>query len=74
VSTDLLEEHAYRLLACWFLAELISFTLKMEAICSFETSVDIQRTIWRYIPEDDTLDSNRPSNFIKGRLLISEGG
>jgi hypothetical protein len=32
-----------------------SSTLKMEAICSSETSVDFQRTTWRYIPEDRTL-------------------
>jgi hypothetical protein len=43
------------LLARWFLAELISSTLKMEAICSSETSVDTQRTTLRYIPEDGTL-------------------
>jgi hypothetical protein len=29
-------------------------TLKMEAICSSETSVDFQRTKRRYIPEDST--------------------
>jgi hypothetical protein len=29
-------------------------TLKMEAICSSETSVDTQRTTRRYIPEDGT--------------------
>jgi hypothetical protein len=39
---------------------LVSFlayspTLKMEAICSFETSVDFQRTTRRYIPEDNAL-------------------
>jgi hypothetical protein len=28
-----------------------SSTLKMEAICSSETSVDFQRTTWRYIAE-----------------------
>jgi hypothetical protein len=27
----------------------------METICSSETSVDIQRTAWRYIPEDNIL-------------------
>jgi hypothetical protein len=27
-------------------------TLKMEAICSSETSVEFQRTTRRYIPED----------------------
>jgi hypothetical protein len=30
-------------------------TLKMEEICSSETSVDFQQTIRRYIPEEDTL-------------------
>jgi hypothetical protein len=32
-----------------------SSTLKMEATCSSETSVDFQRTTRRYIPEDRTL-------------------
>jgi hypothetical protein len=32
-------------------------TLKMEAIYSCETTVDFQRTTWRYIPEDVTLGS-----------------
>jgi hypothetical protein len=32
-----------------------SSTVKMEAICSSETSVDFQRTTRRYIPEDRTL-------------------
>jgi hypothetical protein len=44
------------LLACWS-AEPISSTLKMEAICSSETSVETQRTTRRHIPEDDTLNS-----------------
>jgi hypothetical protein len=35
---------AYHLLSSWFLAQLIFSTLKMEAICSSETSVDTQRT------------------------------
>jgi hypothetical protein len=30
-------------------------TLKLETICSSETSVDLQRTKWRYIPRDSTL-------------------
>jgi hypothetical protein len=38
------------------LAELISSTPKMEAICSSETSVETQRTARRHIPEDDTLE------------------
>jgi hypothetical protein len=31
----------------------------MEAICIFETSVNFQRTTWRYIPEDITLHNHR---------------
>jgi hypothetical protein len=42
-------------LARWFLAELNSSTLKMEAISSSETSVDTKRTARRYIPEDFSL-------------------
>jgi hypothetical protein len=38
-----------------YLAELIFSTLKMEAICSSEMSVDTQRTTLSYIPEDGTL-------------------
>jgi hypothetical protein len=37
------------------LAEIISSTLKMEAICSSETSVATQEATRRHIPEDDTL-------------------
>jgi hypothetical protein len=36
-------------LSRWFLAQLIFSTLKMEAICSSETSVDTQRTARRYM-------------------------
>jgi hypothetical protein len=41
------------------LAEIISSTLKMEAICSSETSVATQQTTWRHIPEDDTLQNRK---------------
>jgi hypothetical protein len=51
------------LLACWFLAELTSPTLKMEAICSSETSVDTQRTTRRHIPEDGTIQSINKSIY-----------
>jgi hypothetical protein len=37
------------------LAEIISSTLKMEAIYSSETSVATQQTTRSHIPEDDTL-------------------
>jgi hypothetical protein len=41
------------LLARWFAG--LSSTLKMEALCSSETSVATQLTTRRHIPEDDTL-------------------
>jgi hypothetical protein len=57
------------LLACWFLAELISSTLKMEAICSSETSVDTQRTTRPYIPEVDTLHNHHCENLKSFRII-----
>jgi hypothetical protein len=48
---------ACHLLSRWFLAELIFSTLKMEAICFSETSVDFKRTTRRYIQEDRTLQT-----------------
>jgi hypothetical protein len=54
----------YDLLSRWFLAKLIFSTLKMEAICSSETSVDTQRTTQRYIPEEGTLHNHRCENLI----------
>jgi hypothetical protein len=42
---------AFTLLSC----SVYSSTLKMEAICSSETSVDFQRNTQRYIPEDNAL-------------------
>jgi hypothetical protein len=38
-----------------------SSTLKMEVICSSETSVDCKQATWRYVPEDSTLHS--PGNL-----------
>jgi hypothetical protein len=35
----------------------------MEAICSSETSVDIQRITLCYIPEDSTLHNHRSENL-----------
>jgi hypothetical protein len=51
-----------------FLAELIFSTLKMEAICSSEMSVDIQRTTRRHIPEDDTLHNHLCEN-LKSQII-----
>jgi hypothetical protein len=47
----------------WLLAKLIFSTLKMEAICSSETSVATQQTTRRHIPEDDTLHNHRCENL-----------
>jgi hypothetical protein len=57
-STHISGEHAqlrlppaFRFVSCL----AYSKTLKKEAAYSYETSVDVQRTIWRYIPEYRTL-------------------
>jgi hypothetical protein len=50
---------AFTLVSC----SAYSSTLKMEAICSSETSVDFQRTTQRYIPEDGTLHNHRCENL-----------
>jgi hypothetical protein len=52
----------HNLLSCLFLAQLF-FILKMEAICSSETSVDTQRATRLYIPEDGTVHNHRYENF-----------
>jgi hypothetical protein len=44
-------------------AELIFSTLKIEAICSSETSVKSQRTTRRHIPEVDTIHNHRSENL-----------
>jgi hypothetical protein len=51
------------LLTCWFLLKMLSSTLKMETICSSETSVASQQTTRRHIPEDDTLHNHRCENL-----------
>jgi hypothetical protein len=38
-------------------------TLKMEAMCSSETSVNFQQATWRFIPEDRTLHNHRSENL-----------
>jgi hypothetical protein len=49
---------------CFMLISCLAYpsTLKMEVTCSTETSVDFQRTTWRYIPEDRTLHNHRCEN------------
>jgi hypothetical protein len=48
--------------------------MKLEAICSFETSVATQQTTRRHIQEDDTLHNHRCGNlksYIIKRLVNS---
>jgi hypothetical protein len=47
-----------------------SFTLKMEAICWSETSVDTLRITGRYIPEDRTLYNYRCENLKSYTLFL----
>jgi hypothetical protein len=45
------------------LAEIVSSTLKIEAICSSKTSDATQQTTRRHIQEDDTLHTHRCENL-----------
>jgi hypothetical protein len=47
-------------------------TLKMEAICLSEASVDFQRTEWRYIPEESILHNHRCENLKSYRFFFPE--
>jgi hypothetical protein len=49
-------------LATSFMLFFSWLTLKMEATCSSETSVNFHRATWRYIPEDRTLHNHRCEN------------
>jgi hypothetical protein len=51
--------------ACFMLVSRLAYssTLKMEAICSSETSVDVHRNARRYIPEDRALHNHRCNNL-----------
>jgi hypothetical protein len=55
------------------IAVIISSTLKMEAICSSETSVASQQTTRRHIPEDDTLHNHRCENLKSYKYLLLLG-
>jgi hypothetical protein len=60
---------AFTLVSC----SAYSSTLKKEAICSSETSVDFQRTTRLYIPEDSTLHTHRSEDlksYIESRPYI----
>jgi hypothetical protein len=63
---------ASKLLATCFLvfAELISSTLKMEAVCSSETLVETQRTTSRHIPDDNTLHNHCCENLKSYTVLL----
>jgi hypothetical protein len=54
-----------------FLSEPIYSTLKMEAICSSETSVETERTTRRHILEDDTLHKHRCENLKSYTIKIN---
>jgi hypothetical protein len=60
---------ASHLPARWF-AELISSTLKMEAICSSETLVETLWTTRRHIPEDATLHHHHCENLKSYIVLL----
>jgi hypothetical protein len=51
--------------------EPISSTLKMEAICSSETSVETQRTTRRHIPEDNNLQYQGTSTDVVNGVRVS---
>jgi hypothetical protein len=54
----------------WPMILLATFlTLKMEAICSSETSVETRRTTRRHIPKDDTYYHHRCEN-LKSYMMI----
>jgi hypothetical protein len=72
MTNSLLSMSVEQQVASWFLAQLIFSTLKMEAICSSETSVDTQRTTWRYIPEDGILHNHCCENLKSFTKMVSE--
>jgi hypothetical protein len=53
------------IVTCFTLVLCLAYSLnqKMEATCSSETSLDFQRTTWRYIPEERTLRNHRCENL-----------
>jgi hypothetical protein len=63
------EQAGGHLLSRWF-AEPIFSTLKMEAICSSETSVETQRTTWLHSPEDGNLHNHSCENLESYTLEI----
>jgi hypothetical protein len=53
VGFDVLTPMVMNTTTCWMLVLCVAFSsaLKMEAVCSLETSVNFYRTTRRYIPE-----------------------
>jgi hypothetical protein len=66
-GTELWLQPAFTLVSC----PAYSSTLKVEAICSSETSVEYQRVTWRYIPRDSTLSLSHLRPFFTDRLKAS---
>jgi hypothetical protein len=63
-------EHIPLLVTCFMLVYCVAYssTLKMEATCSSETSVDYQRTAFCCFPEDITLP-NHHSEDLKSYII-----
>jgi hypothetical protein len=59
------------LASCYALVSCLAYssTLKMEATCSSETSVEFQRTIRRYTPEDRTIQEITSITYTKTALF-----
>jgi hypothetical protein len=53
------------LATCLILVSCLAYssTLKMEATCSSEKSIWLQRTTWHYIPQDRSLHNHRCENL-----------
>jgi hypothetical protein len=58
-APEALPDICYKQVSCL----LYSSALKIEAICSSETSADFQRTIQRHIPDGSTLHNHRCENL-----------
>jgi hypothetical protein len=55
----------FQVLTAVVMKSSIFWDLQMEVTCSSETSVDIPRIAWLYVPENRTLRGNEPSISIK---------
>jgi hypothetical protein len=65
--------HNSRLVSAFLLVVCLAYssTLKMEATCSFETSVDIHRTTQHYISEDRIVHNPRCENLMSYTVLVA---